>query len=387
MQLPPNPLRTRRPWRHVVLLVLLAVGTLVPAGANAAVPDAPVQDGETLTWSVRPTPSAAAPERPNYAYEVAGGDVVSDSIRVRNFGKQPLPLAIYASDALITETGAIDLLPAGVDPTGVGAWIALASSSIVVPPDAFVDVPFTMTLPDNVESGDHAGGIVTSHIASGAGDDGQPVRLDRRLGSRVHVRVGGELQPELEVTDLTTTYDGPLNPASRDAMRVRYTVVNRGNVRLSAHQAVNIEGLRGLTARRAVIDDLPELLPGSSLTVEVAVDGVWPAVRTTTSIELTPVPTREGDEFPADVLAETASTTTWTIPWGPLVLLLLVVGGPLGWKASRRRRSRREEARIQAAVSEALAAAGSAALVVPAPDPVAVTIPPTPPSPERTEQA
>src|SRR5690606_17067123 len=136
----------------------------------------------TLTWSVRPVPTTDEPDRPNFAFTVEPGTTLHDVIRVTNYADQPLQLDVYASDAVMTASGSLDLLPAGEQPRDLGAWIAFDAGAIVVPAGGSVDVPFTITVPPDAEPGDHAGGVVTSFRSPGADDSGRPVLLDRRLG-------------------------------------------------------------------------------------------------------------------------------------------------------------------------------------------------------------
>lgn len=327
------------------------------AGSDSGSGSSSDSDESTLTWSVRPTPREEGDTRPNYLLDVAGGDVVEDSIRIRNFGKTELPLTIYASDAITTATGAIDLLPAGETPNDVGSWIELDESELRVPPGEHIDVPFTMTVPSNAESGDHVGGIVTSFLSSGQDDDGQPVKLDRRLGTRVQVRVAGDLRPGLTITQFDTSYGGTANPAGRGDMTVNYTVTNTGNVRMSALQTFSVGGLFGLTGKTADLVPMPELLPGNSLTMTSKVTGVWPILRSSGELEVRPVPTRPGDNFPA-LKSANASASTWTIPWTLVFLLLLGAAGTSATILARRELSRREAARVDQAVQETLAVHG-----------------------------
>lgn len=225
-----------------VVSALLVLLTALTGAARATVP--PSTDGATdsLTWSIRPTPTQAEPDRPNFSFGLKEGDSVSDSIRIRNFGTRKLALKIYASDALTTASGALDLLPASAKPKDVGAWTTLNRSSIEVEPTEYVDVPFTVRVPGAVESGDHTGGIVTSISTDGAAADGQPVILDRRLGSRIQVRVAGPLRPALEISNLRTRYSTTANPVGSGTINVTYTVKNTGNVRLAADQIVQVKG-------------------------------------------------------------------------------------------------------------------------------------------------
>lgn len=337
-----------RLWRALLAVALAGAGGLVSAQpAAATVPVHRQAPGdETLTWSVRPTPAKANPERPNFTYDLVPGQRIEDSIRVRNFGDKPLTLTVYASDALTTSSGVLDLLPAGREPTDVGKWIVLDTSAIEVPPKKFVDVPFTMVVPAGTESGDHTGGIVTSYRSPGIDDQGRAVVVDRRLGTRVYTRVGGALQPKLEISNVEISYTGTSNPLTPGDVRVTYTVTNTGNVRLGAEQLLVVPGRLGFPGREAVLEQMPELLPSNSLTFSADISDVWPTFRSAVKVELRPVPTRDGDVFDPSAPQATASAATWSIPWAQLLVLLVVTTAAL-WVAWRVRRRRHRKTAVQ----------------------------------------
>ncbi|MGQ0843861.1 MAG: WxL protein peptidoglycan domain-containing protein [Sporichthyaceae bacterium] len=360
--------RTRRAGIRLgasALAMLLGTGVLAAAPTASAAPtagsvpagsvpaeDPPPADENTLTWSVRPTPVEGQPLRPNFLVDVPAGAVVQDSVRVKNFSKRELSVTIYASDARTTESGALDLLPAGEKPRDVGAWIVLEQSELKIAPGETTDVKFTMTVPENAESGDHVGGIVTSYVAPGT-SEGQPVKLDRRLGTRVQVRIEGPLNPGIVVTGMDTRYENTLNPLGKGKTVVSYTVKNTGNVRMAARQRVKVSGLLGIGGKTVNLKDMPELLPGNSLTLNTVVPGVLPAVRSSVKVQLSPVPSRDGDNFDRVRLAN-ASSANWTPPWGYLIVLILAAAIPSAVVFSRHMQKQREEQRVEEAIAARL---------------------------------
>lgn len=351
---------TRR--RAAALAALLVVGSLAMAPLAGAAPGAPTvnligaedppAEENTLTWSVRPSPVEGQSLRPNFLMDVPPGSVVQDSIRVKNFSPRELNVSIYASDARTTESGALDLLPAGEQPRDVGAWIRLDRSELSIAAGEHVDVPFTMTVPENAESGDHVGGIVTSYVAPGV-SEGQPVKLDRRLGTRVQVRIDGPLNPGLAVTAISSSYESTLNPLGKGTTTVSYTVQNTGNVRMAAKQRVRIKNLLGLGGKTTNLKDMPELLPGNSLTLNAEIPGVLPTFRSSVQVQLSPIPSRDGDNFDR-VWVANASTADWTPPWGYLIILVLAAAIPAALVWSRWQARQREEQRVEAAVAARL---------------------------------
>ena len=107
----------------------------------------------TLTWSVRPTPVEGTASRPNFSFDVEGGDRSPTPCGCGTSAPRHSTLALYASDALTSKSGALDLLPAGTKPEDVGAWIHLDTDSVSLEPGQFVDVPFTMAVPPNARVG------------------------------------------------------------------------------------------------------------------------------------------------------------------------------------------------------------------------------------------
>lgn len=299
-----------------LLSALLALLLLAPVtGWASGEADGPAADD--LTWSVRPADNDHGTDRANYGYVLDPGAEVNDAFVVTNASAQELTLAVYAADGYTTPSGHLDLQPAGEPATDLGSWVVPETDRVVLAPGDSEEVEFSLVVPDDAAPGDHPGGIVTSHVT---GDETGTVRLDRRLGSRIHVRVSGEQQVALAVSDLTVAQPFGANPVEPVATTVRYTLTNTGNVRALGHETVTVSGPGGLSARAAevVVD---ELMPGSSVTREVVVDGTWPLVRVGADVRVVP-------EAVAGQLAEpvAVSAATWAVPWVLLGALLLLIG-------------------------------------------------------------
>lgn len=313
-------------WRCVA--VALAVLAIAPAAVAAEGP---------VAWSVRPAPDERQAPRPNFSFGAQPSATRSDVVRLRNLGRAPLSLVLYAGDARTTDTGGIDLVAAGEKSRDVGAWIDLATDSATLAPGEILDVPFKVLVPDNAESGDHVGGIVTALAAPDTTAEG--LRLDRRLATLVQVRVEGPLRPGLAIDAMTTRYRGTANPVGQGEIVATYTVRNVGNVRLSAQQSVEVAGPLGLASRRVFLDAMPELLPGNSLVLTARMPSVTPLLRSRLTVELRPLATVPGDDFAATVPVAAASASAWTVPWSLLVALAFLAGAPAGalwvWRTTR----------------------------------------------------
>ncbi|WP_435210164.1 WxL protein peptidoglycan domain-containing protein [Micromonospora sp. bgisy143] len=339
-------------WKTLLrtsVLTLLAVVAAAGIGGTALAADG------NVAWTVRTASNSYGEARSSYSYNVNPGGSVEDAMVVANRGSAPLTLAVYAADGFTTDAGQLDLLTRDKKSVAVGAWVKPSAGSVVIQPGKTVQVPFTIAVPGNATPGDHVGGILTALTQT---DQAEGINVDRRLGIRITLRVGGELKPNLAIENLHVRYDGSANPAGKGDATVSYTIHNTGNAALSGKQSVSVSGPFGvLRARAGDIAAPPQLLPGESWDVTVPVAGVAPAVRLAATVTVTPLLTdASGSTTPLRLIEATAHG--WALPW-PLVLVLVVliaavVGAYLYRRRTRTRRKAREDARVRDAVEQAL---------------------------------
>jgi hypothetical protein len=354
--------RSSRPRRLVAsgiaaFLAAILAGGLVAVPAHAADPDP-----QPLTWSVQPSTAKGLDERPNLSYTLAPGTTEVDYVAVSNFSEQPLTLDLYATDADTTPEGDFGLLPAAEEPTDAGSWITLKKDRVRVPARSRTTVPFSMTVPDDATPGDHVGGVVASLTTGADGGDAGRVAIEQRAGTRLYVRVLGELTTELALEDVQTTYDVSTNPFASGVAEVRYTVRNTGNVRMSARRSVELAGPFGLGKRTVEADEIGELPPGSTAEYIQRFEGVLPAGRVTGTVTLTPYPLGvEQAEAGAPIEASAGSwALSWPLALALLVLVLLGYAIVRGTSALRVRRDAARAAALESARAEGRAEAANA---------------------------
>ncbi|MGI8329541.1 WxL protein peptidoglycan domain-containing protein [Actinomadura scrupuli] len=342
---PPRPrTTTARAIAQAALMVLLAALGFLEVGAGPAA----AADGD-VSWAVTTASNDFGAGRQNYSYTLNPGGRLKDGLVVVNHGTTPLHLAVYAADGF-TKEGRLDLVTKDVQSTRVGAWVRTDRPDVTVRPGESVEVPFTVTLPGDAAPGEYMGGIVTSLTQTG---DGVPV--DRRLGIRIRLRVGGPLKPSLSVADLHLRYSGTPDPFGKGDATVTYTIRNTGNAILTARQAVSVSGPFGrLGGRAGPIADSPQLLPGDSWKVSVPVHGVAAALRLTGTVTVVPLLTDASGSIAPLAAAET-TTRAWTVPWALLLLLVVLCGLVAGlvFRRRRRRAEPREDSPVQKAAEQA----------------------------------
>lgn len=316
----------------LALLLFMAFPQL--AFASSAVDS--VAAAQPATFGIR-TSSATAPDnRGKFIFGATSGAVVKDYVAINNVSAQALTLRVYAADAFNTTEGGYDLLATGKPSKDIGTWIKVDRESVTVPPGGQEIVPFTVTVPRDAPPGDHAAGIVASLLTEQTNTDGSKVAVDTRVGTRMYLRVAGELRPQLSVENLDVAYHDTLNPFGSGRVTVHYTVRNTGNVRLEGAQAVRVDLPWGSSVDAPALKRIPELLPGNEMSMSTEVSGVWPVVLPTAVVRLEPA-AMPGDVNPPAAATE-VSDSFLAVPWSQLGVLALLVLAVflLRWRRKRR---------------------------------------------------
>jgi hypothetical protein len=326
----------------VMAIIATAILSLMSPGAAQA------EDSQSFSGAPSDgTVSDSARNRFDYSFDP--GQSVNDFYYIENTGTLPQDIAVYSTDAFNAEDGTYSLLEGDAPAVGVGSWISFDGSPrqlITLEPQTSKVIPFTVNIPADARPGDHVGGI----IASVTSPDGQ-VQLERRVATRLYVRVSGDLQPALLVSGLSAAYQPDLNPFNGNVV-LTYTVTNSGNVALSAKTVSNVSGIFGIPLSGLVTTTLPELFPEGSHVVTVSVPGVWQWVWMNAKISLVGV-VPPGASNPGVMPTAEREASTWGVPWGLLVLLIAAAFIYIYIRFSRMNNERRSQQWIDYTEAEA----------------------------------
>lgn len=278
-----------------------------------------------------PTTLPGKTPRVIFSPQLTPGKTVTDSVTVSNLSASPLAFDLFAADAFNTPGGGLSLRRK-VDPVeGLGAWIHLAHSGIIVPAHGSAAVPFVIVVPANATPGDHVGGIVAEQTTGTRAAQGSvPINVVQAVGVRVYGRVRGPLvsrlgvrPPQLSLHHTTAALFG----ASTGAV-VTVHVANKGNVVLTPLARLRVSGTFGSAMTRTF--SVGPLLPGEAVTRHFTV-----SVRAAGEV------TSEVFVYATGAHAS-SSSSQWSIPWGLLgaVLLVLLLLVFTVWRILRRRRRR-----------------------------------------------
>jgi hypothetical protein len=297
----------RTPWLGVLAALALAFGLGFPAADQAGA-------ASNGSWSVYPTTPAGGTPRVVFSPELVPGKTADDSVTVSNLSASPLSFELFAADAFNTPGGGLSLRRK-VDPIeGIGAWIHLSHSAVLVPAHQSAAIPFVVVVPTNATPGDHVGGIVAEQTTGTPSSQGSvPVNVVQAVGVRVYGRVKGPLikhlgvtNPLIQVHHSTTAQFGASTSAA-----VTIRVLNRGNVVLTPVAHLKVTSTFGSPVSRTFLAG--PLLPGESVARRFTV-----SVRTTGELEAQVTAAAGGSRA-------SASNSQWNLPWGLIVIVLVVL--------------------------------------------------------------
>jgi hypothetical protein len=306
-------------------LYVLLLGLLLPA-----VSAGPAHAADNGSWSVHPASSQIA-ERPYFYLSADPGTTLKDKVVVANKTGKPLTFRLYAADAYNTaRDGGFAVRTLKERQRGVGAWAKPARSRVTVPPHGEITVPFALHVPADAEPGDHPGALVALDEHVDQGDGSLALGVQRAVGARVYLRVGGPTLPAIAVEDVRVSHHQPLVPGLGDSTAtISYTLHNTGNVTLDPKVELRARGLFGRTLLARDLTKIPsELLPGQRVRLREPWRGAprldWGDVTLTASAKDT---------------RESAHASFFALPWlvAAVLAVALVVGAVLLVRARRAR--------------------------------------------------
>ncbi len=305
-------------WACVALLCLIAIAGSTIVGASSAWAD------DSIGISGRPAgENGQADGRSRFSYSADPGQQVTDRYVVNNTGSLPQSFTVLATDAFNDEAGAYGLLETAATPTDIGSWVRFDNGEnrlqFDLQPGESRVVTFTLDIPAQATPGDHAGGILASVVTPG-----DQVNVDRRIGTRLYVRVSGDIQAGLSISGIEGQYIGDWWNPFAGAVRVHYTVENTGNIALASNISLGVRTWFGASAAAQAGDGIPELLPGATRTFETDIPGVASWVYLNPWVTLNPFV--EGDDVDKrmSVPATSRDTVLIALPWAILIVAGLV---------------------------------------------------------------
>src|SRR5690625_192279 len=335
----------------------LALVALAPTAATAVgQPQAPL-----TRWAVTPADESGQDDRASIQPALEAGESVTEHLAVQNLGEGEETFHLSAADGFTTRNGRFDMLASDQESSAAGTWIDIPDEVTVAAGESET-VPFTITVPEQAEPGDHPAGVAASVISQQAADDGTSLGVESRVGIKVITRVKGELAPAISLNEVSTDHHGRWNPFRAGHVTATFEVTNTGNTRLSL--AGRASAGTGKATFGSQAEPSGDLLPGDTREMTVTIDGAWPTFYLPGELVITPE--AAGLDGSAPTVEETrASLGVWAVPWPQLLVLLALALLVVALIGNRRSRRRRLEALLEQAREEGRRSADPAASTQP----------------------
>lgn len=252
-------------------------------------PIAQAQQQPGVEFAVEPGPKSQTARGGGYfRIKAAPGEVVRQSIVLRNESGRPLTLALAAVDAVTGQVGGASY---GVPQDAVertGAWIELTRTTVDLDRGEATIVPFDVTVPSDATSGEHLAGLAVGEVAEegkqGGNDEAVSVVVNTRRIIAVQVDVPGPKVPELVITGVV--------PAARpDGLYLEIGIENQGTAMTSGEGTIEV--------------------PSQAFLQDFAVDTFIPATSIGYPIKWTDDP-REGEYEAAVEIEYDGRTAAWS---------------------------------------------------------------------------
>jgi len=244
-----------------------------------------------------------------FIYNLNPGDYKIDEVQLVNLSDNRVTIDIYPVDALTTKEGAFALRNREEPKQDVGAWIKLLFSEITLEPRESRALPFSISVPKDVEVGDHTGGLVVEKkIAEESPSDQQfGMKIVTRVGVRMYVRALGEINESLSIEKFFTKLT---NQGRWFVLELK----NLGNVRLAPEGSIAIKDIFQRNVASLTIEKSGEVFPKKSVTREILLSkklilGRFVALATLNY---------------ADKQIISSPLVFWIIPWWVIVILVLI---------------------------------------------------------------
>lgn len=172
-----------------------------------------------------------------FVYDNAPGSVVKDGIVVINNTNEVKTILVYATDTTPSSGGGFACKQFAEEVTDEGTWFKLTKDEVTLEPNTNEIVDFTLTIPENVTSGEHNACIVVQEKKEEDTDAG--INLNFRAAIRAMLVVPGDLIRELSIKSFTYL------KTDNEKNMLNLILTNSGNVSLDTN--INIEVKNFLT--------------------------------------------------------------------------------------------------------------------------------------------
>lgn len=198
--------------------------------------------GAIATGGIGGRPANPDPDNPRtqsiFIMTIDKGETVKDSVLVVNNSGEKQTIRLYSVDGLVTNTGSYTCRQEADARVSLGKSIKLSKSEVTLEDGKNVEVPFTVTMPENADVGEHNGCIVFEAKDNSTDTAGGNVRVKTRQAIRVVATVPGDLKRDISIEEFSIgeSADGPTYSVK---------LQNVGNVSADVDVVVSVDSIFG----------------------------------------------------------------------------------------------------------------------------------------------
>lgn len=208
----------------------------------------------------------------------APGETIKGKVIVTNQDDTEGAYALVsAADATVTGQGAFALEAGDAEQVDIGKWLTVDQPKFYLNPKESKEVSFSITLPDNLQPGDHAGGItvqtdtgvrkITRDKKEESQTNGSSLTITTRVGVRVYLTASGVTHLASEFSDFKI-----IKNKMDNIYAFSFNSKNTGNVNFKPSIDLNLNDQSG-----SPVDGYPpysspaysEMLPGKIATITI----------------------------------------------------------------------------------------------------------------------
>ncbi|OGY42316.1 MAG: hypothetical protein A2Y82_04990 [Candidatus Buchananbacteria bacterium RBG_13_36_9] len=194
--------------------------------------------------------SAITVSPPIIELEAAKGDVINQSIKVRNESANSETYYLSAERFVAGgEAGAPVFTGEDID---LATWIKFPYENVTIPGGQTIEIPFSIIVPNYAGPGGHYAAIFLSTAPpEAATTGGSNVAIASRIGTLVLVKIAGEVKEIAEISEFGTT------AKTFDSLPVAFNirVKNDGNVHLKPMGTISIKNMWGSVAGQVAVNE------------------------------------------------------------------------------------------------------------------------------------
>jgi hypothetical protein len=218
--------------RSILIIGIMTLGgfaTLAGPSANA------IESGGI--GAIPANPQANNPRTKSiFVYEAKPNSVKTDAVKVINNSNTQKTIKVYAVDSQHSSDGAFACAQAVEAKKDVGSWVQLDKNEITLDAGKTEEIPFTVTVPANAETGEHNGCIAIEDVRAPKQQMENGIVLSFRSALRVAVTFPGKIEANLDFTNLIVNQQ-------KDKIVVSPILKNAGNVSVDATIKISLNTL------------------------------------------------------------------------------------------------------------------------------------------------